>query len=116
MKTSHFASALSLALAGGAAAYVFGTTGGRTAGRRALGRASDSAADSAAWLRGHTPDFSQRLAHIEQQIDTLGDDLRRRLDALQQQAARSVQPSFDAEPWSLSGGDVQRDLPGLPRK
>ncbi len=99
MNRSQIGSALGLAVAVGAAVYVFATDHGR--------RTSGASAD---WLRAHRPDVSPQLGRIERQIDQLGTELRQRLDTLQQQ----VQPSVDVA-WNVTRDDLSAGLRDLPR-
>lgn len=98
MNRSQIGSALGLGLLGGLVAYFVATDHGRRTG-----------AASASWLRAHRPDFSPQLGRIEQQIDSLGTELRGRLDALQQQ----IQPGVDVE-WNVTRDDFAAGLRDLP--
>lgn len=101
--------ALVAAAAGTAAAYLFGTESGNDARDTAKRVARDRADDSARWLRERGDDVNTRLGRIEDQIDHLGVEMRRRLDALQQQASGALQvPADPGTDWSKAE-DV-RDL------
>lgn len=105
-RSSTLYTTLVAAAAGAAAAYLFGTE----SGARVRTVASDRADDSARWLRDRTSDVHDRLVRIEGQIDHLGEEMRRRLDELQAQAAGALtMPTDPGTDWPRDE-DVQRDL------
>lgn len=99
-RSTSLYTALVAGVAGAAAAYLFGTESGQDARRTASRVARDRADDSARWLRERTDDVNDRLGRIEQQIDRLGDEMRRRLDHLQEQASdRLTIPTDPGTDW-----------------
>lgn len=71
-------------IAGAAAAYLFGTESG-----------SDTRQSVQRFARDRADDVSDRLGRIEDQIDRLGSEMRRRLDELQQQASGALYVDTD---------------------
>ena len=107
--------ALVASVAGVAAAYLFGTESGTDARHTARRVARDRADDSARWLRERGDDVNARLGRIEDQIDHLGVEMRRRLDALQQQAAGALHvPADPGTDWPKP--EDLRDLSTINRR